>query len=170
MNELTPHYAIIAGIAVSFAGFGTVASSLGQHSGGDDARVDAHRLTNMLAASLTLVVAALLPAMLAALGVGPRWQVGIPSIATLGVMALAAPGLARRNLAIRKSPGYNWPASVANFLSVLVAALAFLACAVRWPGYRPEALFLAGLMGLLLSSVIMFSRVAMSLLRPHNVR
>lgn len=168
MNDLYSSYAVIAGIAATFAGFGTIAVSLGQLSGGDDAKVDAHRLTNMLVASLMLVVVALLPGLLAALGIAPRWQVGLPSIAALGVITVAAPRLARRNLAIRHAPGYNWPASIANFLSVVVAALAFLACASGWPGYRPPAVFLLGLMGLLLSSVIMFSRVAMSLLLPHN--
>lgn len=168
VSEFHAHYAALAAIAVAFAGFGTVAVSLGQRDGGDDAKVDAHRLTNMLTASLTLVVLALLPSLFAALGLDERWQVGLPSIAGLAIMVAAAPGLARRNLAIRRAPGYNLPASIANLLSVIVAAIAFLSCALHWPGWRPSGLFLLGLMGLLVSSVIMFSRVAMSLLRPHN--
>lgn len=161
-------YTLYAGIAASFAGFGTIAISLGERRGGDDAKIDAHRLTNMLATSLTLAVVALLPELLAALGIAPRWQIGLPSAAVLCVMAVAGPRLARRNIAIRQLAGYNWPASAANFLSVFVAGLAFLACAIGWPDYRPAAVFQLGLMGLLLSSVIMFSRVAMSLLLPHN--
>lgn len=161
-------YALFAGIAASFAGFGTIAVSLGNRTGGDDAKIDAHRLTNMLASSLTLAVVALLPGLLAALGLPPRWQIGLPSAAVLCVMAVAGPRLARRNLAIRRLAGYNWPASAAHLLSILGAGLAFLACAIGWPGYRPAALFQLGLMGLLLASVIMFSRVAMSLLLPHN--
>lgn len=82
----------------------------------------------------------------------------------LAGIAVAAPRLARRNYAIRHAAGYNLPASVANIMSVFVAALAFLACAIGLPGYEPSALFLLGLIGLLLSSAIMFSRVAMSLL------
>jgi hypothetical protein len=161
-------YAALAAIAVSFAGFGTIAISLGQRSGGDDAKIDAHRLTNMLTASLTLVVVALLPGLLAGLGVAPRWQLGLPAIAALCVTAGAAPRLARRNLAIRNLPGYNWWASGANLLSVVVAALAFLSCAVGLFADRAAAVFQLGLTGLLVSSVIMFSRVAMSLLLPHN--
>lgn len=168
MDEIYSTYTTLAAIAVSFAGFGTIAVSLGNRTGGDDAKVDAHRLTNMLAASLTLVVLALLPSVLAALGVVPRWQVGLPSIAGLCVMAFATPRLARRNLAILRLPGYNVPASLANLASIVLAALAFLSCAIGWPDYRPSASFLVGLMGLMLSSVIMFSRVAMSLLLPHN--
>lgn len=168
MDDLYASYAVLAGIAASFSGFGTLAISIGQRDGGDDAKVDAHRLTNMLAASLTLTVVALLPGLFAALGVALRWQVGLPSFAVLAVIAVAAPRLARRTYAIRTAAGYNRPASAANMLSVSVAALAFLACAVGWPRYDPPAVFLLGLMGLLLSSVIMFSRVAMSLLRPHN--
>lgn len=168
LDDLNSTYTTLAAIAVSFAGFGTIAVSLGNRTGGDDAKVDAHRLTNMLAASLTLVVLALLPATLAAVGVSPRWQVGLPSIAGLCVMTVASPRLARRNLAIMRLPGYNVPASLANLASVILAAVAFLSCAIGWPDYRPSAIFLIGLMGLMLSSVIMFSRVAMSLLLPHN--
>lgn len=168
MGDLNDSYTALAAIAASFAGFGTIAVSLGNRTGGDDAAIDAHRLTNMLATSLTLAVVALLPQLIGALGLGPRWQLGLPSAAVLAVMVVAGPRLARRNLAIRHLAGYNWPASTANFLSVFVAGLAFLACAVGWPHYRPPAVFLLGLMGLLLSSVIMFSRVAMSLLLPHN--
>lgn len=163
-------YTALAGIAMSFAGFGTIAISLNNRAGGDDSKVDAHRLTNMLTAALTLTVVALLPGLLAALGLAPRWQTGLPSIAVLAVMVVAAPGLARRNLAIRLAPGYSWWAASTNLASVILAALAFLACALDWPGYRPTAVFLLGLTGLLLSSVIMFSRVAMSLLLPHNAR
>lgn len=168
MAVLYDSYTVLAGIAASFSGFGTVALSLGKRSGGDDAKIDAHRLTNMLTASLTLTVVALLPQLLAALGFAERWQIGLPSLAVLGVMAVAGPRLARRNLQITHVAGYNWPAAIGNFGSVLVAGLAFLACAANWPGYRPPAVFLLGLTGLLLSSVIMFSRVAMSLLLPHN--
>lgn len=168
MSELYDSYSVYAGIAASFAGFGTVAVSLGERRGGDDAKIDANRLTNMLVASLTLAVVALLPQLLAALGVAPRWQTGLPAAAALGVLAIGAPPLVRRNFAIRRVAGYSWPTSVATYLSLIVACLAFLACAIGWPAYRPAALFQLGLTGLLLSSVIMFARVAMSLLLPHN--
>lgn len=168
MEEVHATYIALAGIAMSFAGFGTIAISLNNRAGGDDSKVDAHRLTNMLTAALTLTVVALLPGLFAALGFAERWQTGLPAIAVLGVMAVATPGLARRNLVIRRAPGYSWWAASTNLACVIVAALAFLACAAGWPGYRPPAVFLVGLIGLLMSSVIMFSRVAMSLLLPHN--
>jgi len=161
-------YGLYAGIAASFAGFGTIAVSLGQRTGGDDTRIDANRLTNMLVASLTVTVAALLPQLIAALGFAPRWQTGLPAAAALGVMVVEGPPLVRRNLAIRQVAGYSWPTSTAMYVSLLIAFLAFLACAVGWPGYRPEAVYQLGLTGLLLSSIIMFARVAMSLLLPHN--
>lgn len=161
-------YGLYAGIAASFAGFGTIAVSLGQRTGGDDTRIDANRLTNMLVASLTLTIVALLPQLLAALGAPPRWQTGLPAAAALSVILVTAPRLVRRNLAIREVAGYNWPTSVATYFSLIVACLAFLACVIGWPGYRPEAVYQIGLTGLLLSSVVMFARVAMSLLLPHN--
>ena len=168
MTDPYAAYGDIAAIAVAFAGFGTVAVSLGQRSGGDDAKVDAHRLTNMLAASLTLVVAALLPGMLENLGFTRRWQLALPSIAVLCVILVEAPGLARRNYEIRNAPGFNWPAALTNLGSVILAAFAFLACALGLAGERAAGIYQLGLIGLLLSSVIMFSRVALSLLLPHN--
>lgn len=168
MGDPFDSYGLYAGIAASFAGFGTVAVSLGQRTGGDDAKIDANRLTNMLVASLTLTIVALLPQLLAALGFPPRWQTGLPAAAAFSVMVIAARPLIRRNIAIRQVAGYSWPTSIATYASLIVASLAFLACAIGWPGYRPEAVYQLGLTGLLLSSVVMFARVAMSLLLPYN--
>lgn len=170
MGDLTGNFTTLSGIAVSFAGFGTIAISLGKRDGGDDAAVDAHRLTNMLATSLPLAVAGLVPSLLAAFKLEERLQVALPSIALLATIAIVAPRLVRRNLEVMGKPGYNWFASATNLLSVIVAGLAFLACALGWPDVRPGAVYLLGLTGLLMSSVIMFSRVALSLLLPHNTQ
>jgi len=43
-------YIVISPIAAAFAGFGSLASGLGQRRGGDDARVDAMCLALMLSA------------------------------------------------------------------------------------------------------------------------
>ena len=53
-------YVVIAQIAAAFAGFGSLASSLGQRSAGDDARVDASRLALLLVAALTATMLGLL--------------------------------------------------------------------------------------------------------------
>ena len=52
-------YPVIAQIAAAFAGFGSLATGLGSRRGGDDARVDAFRLGQMLFASLNRDVAGL---------------------------------------------------------------------------------------------------------------
>src|SRR3954452_11168038 len=55
-------YIVITPIAAAFAGFGSLASGIGQRHGGDDARVDAFRLTTMLFSSLSATLLGLLPA------------------------------------------------------------------------------------------------------------
>jgi hypothetical protein len=149
-------YAVIAQIAAAFAGFGSIASGLGRRSGGDDARIDAHRLATMLVASLSATVLGLLPATLASLSLSERWALGAPSIAALVVII------------IRHVAGFSMAANVANLTCVLIAVGAFSLCALGFSIDRLAAIYLVGLMGLLGSSIVMFSRVIASMLRPHN--
>src|SRR5690349_9500217 len=64
-------YPVVAQIAATFAGFGSLASGLGQRQGGADPRMDAYRLSLMLFASLSATMLGLLPAMLGALSLSP---------------------------------------------------------------------------------------------------
>jgi len=50
----------------------------------------------------------------------------------------------------------------------MTAFAAFVLCSLGIPADRIAATYLLGLMGLLGSSVIVFSRVIASMLRPHN--
>jgi hypothetical protein len=161
-------YAVIAQIAAAFAGFGSIASGLGRRSGGDDARIDAHRLATMLVASLSATVLGLLPATLASLSLSERWALGAPSIAALVVIIFYAPAAVGRALIIRHVAGFSMAANVANLTCVLIAVGAFSLCALGFSIDRLAAIYLVGLMGLLGSSIVMFSRVIASMLRPHN--
>jgi hypothetical protein len=49
-----------------------------------------------------------------------------------------------------------------------MAFIAFVLCVLAMPAGRIAALYLLGLMGLLGSSVVTFSRVIALMLRPHN--
>jgi hypothetical protein len=167
-TDPTQYYAVIAQIAAAFAGFGSIASGLGSRSGGDDARIDAHRLATMLVASLSATLLGLLPAALSGFSLSERWFLGASSIVALVVIIFYAPAAVARALKIRHVAGFSMAANVANLSCVLIAVGAFSLCALGLPADRLAAIYLAGLMALLGSSVVMFSRVIASMLRPHN--
>jgi len=160
-------YIVIAPIAAAFAGFGSLASGLGR-GGGDDARVDASRLSMMLQVSLSATLLGLLPAMFISLSFGERWSLGAASIAALIVMLACAPGALRRSIRFRNLPGFSKRTTVLNALCLLTSLIAFVLCASGISESRLPGVYLLALMGLLGSSVVMFSRVIMSMLRPHN--
>lgn len=160
-------YVVIAPIAAAFSGFGSLASGLGQRSGGDHARVDAMRLSSMLAASLSATLLALMPATFASFVDEPLAIRGSSLLAVIAVIALA-PISAGRALKIRGLPGFSIAGAIANTACTLIALAAFAACLLGVLPNRLDALYLLGLMGLLGSSVVMFSRVIASMLRPHN--
>lgn len=161
-------YPTVAQIAAAFAGFGSLASGLGRRRGGDDARLDAYRLGFMLFSSLSATVLGLLPATLAALSVGDRRAVSICAVLAMIAIAVFAPASARQIIKIRHVSGFSLSGAVANSACSLTAFGAFAICATGLAGDRLAAFYLLGLMGLLGSSMVMFSRVIASMLRRHR--
>jgi hypothetical protein len=161
-------YLVISPIAAAFAGFGSLASGLGERRGADDARVDSMRLALMLTASLSATLLGLLPATLNALLLDEQLAVRASAIVALIVILTYAPISVRRASKLRHAPGFSKGGTLANAACSAVAFVAFALCALATPADRIGALYLLGLMGLLGSSVIMFSRVIASMLRPHN--
>jgi hypothetical protein len=161
-------YVVIAPIAAVFAGFGSLASGLGQRRGGDDTRVDATRLTLMLFASLSATLLGLLPSTLAALFLNDQFAVRASALVGLiSILGYVARGLGRARK-LRHAPGFSRAGVLANFGCSLVAFAAFSLCSLGIPADRVAALYLLGLMGLLGSSIVMFSHVIASMLRPHG--
>jgi hypothetical protein len=161
-------YVVIAQMAVAFAGFGSLASRLGQRQGGDDAKVDAMRLTLMLSASLSATLLGLLPATLASFALNERFALRASAVVGLIAMLIYAPTSIRRAGKIRHAHGFSKGGTIANSACSLTAFVAFLLCSLNLSVGRGAALYLLGLMGLLCSSVVMFSRVVASMLRPHS--
>lgn len=161
-------YPVIAQIAAVFAGFGSLASGLGKRRGGDDARIDAFRLGMMLFASLSATLLGLLPATLAGLMSGPSVALRVSSLVAVFALAIYMPLPFVRAVRLRHVPGFNKLGVAANSFCSFTALVAFVLCAIGNPVGREPGLYLVGLMGLLGSSVVMFSRVIASLLRPHS--
>lgn len=161
-------YPTLAQIAATFAGFGSLASGVGRRLGAHDARVDAFRLGQMLFASLSGTLLGLLPATLLGLSMGLRWAVGAPAVAAVVGLLIYFPVSMKKAGRIRHVAGFSPAAALANMASALTALAAFSLCAVGVPSNREADLYLLGLMGLLGSSVVMFSRVIASMLRPLN--
>ena len=161
-------YVVIASIAAVFAGFGSLASGLGRRRAGDDARVDATRLILMLFASLSATLLGLLPATLAGLLLDDQLAVRASAlVALIAILGYAATGLSRA-LKLRQIRGFSKAGVLSNLASALIALGAFLLCVLGVPEDRIPAVYLLGLLGLLGSSTIMFSRLIISMLRPHD--
>jgi hypothetical protein len=161
-------FIVISPIAAAFAGFGSLASGLGQRRAGDDARIDAMRLALMLSTSLSVTLLGLLPGTLNALCLNDQLAVRASAIIALIVMVWYAPTSLKRAAKLRHAPGFSKGATVASSACSLTAFIAFILCVLAIPADRIAAFYLLGLMGLLGSSVIMFSRVIASMLRPLN--
>jgi hypothetical protein len=161
-------YPAIAQIAAVFAGFGSLASGLGQRRGGDDARIDAYRFGFMLFSSLATTLLGLLPGTLAGLLGAEGSAIRLSAAAAVAALLIYAPLSTVRIVRIRHVSGFNLPAGIANGACALIALAAFGLCVFGWPADRIAGLYLVGLMALLGSSVVMFSRVIASMLRPHS--
>lgn len=159
-------YPVTAQIAATFAGFGSLASGVGLRRGGHDARVDAFRLGQMLFASLSGTLLGLLPATLLGLSIGRQWAVGAPAGAAVVGLLIYFPVSINTARRIRWVAGFSPVAAVTNIASALTALVAFAFCAADIPNGRGADLYLLGLIGLLGSSIVMFSRVIASMLRP----
>ena len=159
-------YPVIAQIAGAFAGFGSLASGLGQRRGGDDARMDAYRLENMLVASLSATLLALLPATLAGLLPVESWSVRVSAFVAEVAILIYAPIAIMRARKLRHVSGFSMRATVVNSVCVWTSFIVFALCLLGIPADRVADLYLLGLMGLLGSSVMLFSRVIVSMLRP----
>ena len=161
-------YVVVAPIAVAFAGFGSLASAVGQRRGGDDARVDAFRVATMLFSSVSATLLGLLPATLEGLLIADRVAVRLSALVALAALVLYVPlgiGRARR---IRDVPGFSKGGTLVNSSCLLAAFVAFALCALGvWPDLVP-GFYLLGLIGLLSSSMVMFWRVIASMLRPAH--
>lgn len=162
-------YPVIAQIAGAFAGFGSLASGLGQRRGGDDARMDAYRLEHMLQASLSATLLGLLPATLGGLASNEIWGLKVSAIIGAIAILIYAPLAVVRARKIRHVAGFSMRATLVNSVCVWSGFIAFALCVLGIPGDRTAYLYLFGLLGLLGSTVMLFSRVIVSMLRPHHV-
>lgn len=161
-------YPVISQIAGAFAGFGSLASGLGQRRGGDDARMDAYRLQNMLQTSLWATLLGLLPATLS--GLLPNESLGVRASAFVGLVAILiyTPSTIVHARRLRHVAGFSKRAAVVNFVSVWGSFIIFALCLLDIPAGREENLYLLGLMGLLGSTVMLFARVIVSMLQPYH--
>ena len=163
-------YIVVAPITAAFAGFGSLASGLGQRRGSDDARVDAFRLSTMLFASLSATLLGLLPATLESISLNAEAAVRLSGhAAQIRKDAKIAPR-AHRARSIRGLTGFSRSGGIANSICLLTAIVAFGSCAAGWRRDFVPGLYLVALVGLLSSSIVMFWRVIGSMLRPAHSR
>jgi hypothetical protein len=167
-TDPTDLYPVIAQIAAVFAGFGSLSSGIGQRRGGDDARVDAFRLGMMLFASLSATLLGLLPATLSGLSMGEQGSVRVAAAIAVIALVIYVPVPLTRMRKLRHVTGFNRLGVAANGACSFTALFAFALCALGRPAGFYPGLYLLGLLSLLGSSIVMFSRVILSMLRPHS--
>lgn len=170
MSDPTEYYAVIAQVAATFAGFGSLASGIGKRRGGDDARMDAYRLRSMLSASLSATLLSLLPITLGALLDDDIAGVHAAALAGSGAILVFTPASMHRAWHLRHVAGFSLAATLINLTCVWGAFVAFVLCLVHEPGGREAAWYLLGLSGLLCSSLTLFARVIVSMLAPYQPR
>jgi hypothetical protein len=159
---------VIAPLASAFAGFGSLAGGLGQRRAGDDARVDAFRLSTMLFASLSATLLGLLPATLEGLSLDDGTAERVSALLALAVIGAYVPVGVIRARRIRQVVGFSKSGTLANSICLLTAFTAFGLCASGVRRDVTAGLYLLGLVGLLSSSAVMFWRVIASMLRPSH--
>ncbi|MEO7387706.1 MAG: hypothetical protein ABIX37_12270 [Gammaproteobacteria bacterium] len=157
----------IAELAVAFAGFASIASAMRDRADVDNIRVDAGRLTNMIIVSLTTAMLSLVPfiPMLFSVQATTTWRAS--AFVAIAAVLTAGPGMVERTIRMKNYREFNMQTNVVNYGIAMIAAGAFLACALGYPAGNPAASYATGLVALLLMSAILFFRVIVSLLRPH---
>ena len=158
---------VIAQLSVAFAGFASLASALRNRNHGDETRVDAGRLINMLIVSLCTTMLALVPFIPALFGFSGSLVWRSSALIAFGAMLFFTPGVLQRTRRMKQYAGFNSPSNVVNLSLAAVASLGFGLCAFGFPALNPSASYVAGLVALLLTCAIVFFRVIASLLRPH---
>ena len=161
-------YPVVAQVAATFAGFGSLASGLGQRRAGDDARMDAYRLRSMLLVSLSATLLGLLPATFAGLKGDETWGVHVAAWIAAGSILIHTPASMWKARKLRSVAGFSKTATMTNLICVWGAFIAFILCARNGPGNDDSSLYLLGLMGMLGSSLMLFSRVIVSMLAPFH--
>jgi hypothetical protein len=158
---------ILAQLSVAFAGFGSIASGLGQQQARDDTRLDASRLINMLIVCLSTMMLALIPLLLAQMQLPARVVWGLSSVIAAATVLAFTPGVIARTARVSRFAGFNDRAVTVYFLLDLLALGAFVACAMGLPAWSLSAGYVTGLVALQLICAILFFRVTASLLRTH---
>jgi len=92
----------------------------------------------------------------------------VSALGAVVALAIYLPMATKRVSKLRGVAGFSIPAAIANTTCALTAFVGFALCAAGVFPDRAAGLFLLGLVGLLGSSMVMFSRVIASMLRPHN--
>lgn len=159
---------VIAQLSVAFAGFASLASALSSRNHGDETRVDAGRLINMLIVSLCTTMLALVPFIPVLFGFSEALVWRTSAATAVATLVLFAPGVVMRIRRMKQYAGFSNPSNVVNLGLAAIAAVGFSSCALGLPALKPSASYVAGLAALLLTCAIVFFRVIASLLRPHT--
>jgi len=159
---------VIAEVGVALAGFSAVIGVLGSRRGTSDTRVDALRLQVMLESSLIVVAAAIIPSLLAHLGIEPRtsWR-----IASALFLLVQVPGEFLAVKRTRQMPDMklSWfNTNSINWGLSLGADLIMLGVLLDLFGARSNGCYMLAIFLLLVMSGLLFIQFAASTFIPRG--
>ncbi len=156
-----------AQIAVAFAGFGAIASSMRQ--GAEQSPVDAHQLRTMVESSILVMVFALTPCALSLFALPEAWVWRASSILFLIGLAVTFPGWSGRVRRVSKIAGFPRQFFVVGVSAMVTSIVLFGLCAFGAPlAGNFSATYFAGLFPYLIVEGLLFSRLILALLTPRT--
>lgn len=155
----------VATIAVTFAGFGAIASNL--HGSSTASPMHGSQLRTMVESSLIAMTLALARCGFALFEMPEQTLWRTSAILAIVVFAVPQPGLIRRLRIVARAGNFPWPLFVANALLFGATLVMFLLCAFGAPlDGNYAATYFAGLLPVLIVEAILFSRLILSFLPP----
>ncbi len=155
----------VATIAVTFAGFGAIASNL--HGSSATSPMHAHQLRTMVESSVLVMVFALTPWALALFELSEASVWRVSAILFLIGLGIAFPGWLKRLRGVTKIAGFPFQMLLVGVLVIVASVVMFALCAFGAPiAGNFAATYFAGLFPYLLVEGLLFSRLILSFLTP----
>lgn len=153
----------VATIAVTFAGFGAIASSM--RRGAEQSPMDAHQLRTMVESSILVMVFALTPCALVLFQLPDASPWRVSAVLFLIGLVIVFPGWYGRVRRVSKISGFPWQLFIVGLFALTTSITMCALCAFGAPlGGNYVATYFAGLFPYLIVEGLLFSRLIFTLL------
>jgi hypothetical protein len=159
---------VLAQIGVGFAGFGSLATVIGQSLTKTDPEVNSIRLRGLIHISISVILLSLVPvALLRVPGLAEEDAWRIASVIAFFAVVAVSVGVLRRDRERRRLPGYNKFSMVTNFTIMAIVVFALGAAVTGLAGLYVGSVYAGSLVLTLVAASTAFALVITSFLdRP----